>query len=259
MSEFKINASDRFEHLPNAPIVEALIDFRARATVPWDEASFGEALKPMLPDYPTMTVQNSLVVGLMLKPGISAETREHDSWKGLQFKSADGFSIATFNRDGYTFSRLRPYQDWNHLEDETIRLWKLHSELVRPAEIQRMGVRFINRIDLPNDGKVRIEDYIDPYPLEPKGLELPFAGFLHIDTFAVPGYSYSLNVARNFQPPQPPLSAAWGFILDIDVSTLQSLEIGDFESIKKRFSEMRWLKNKAFFGSITERTKQSYK
>ncbi|HEX4119243.1 MAG TPA: TIGR04255 family protein [Verrucomicrobiae bacterium] len=258
MSEFKIDATQTFEHLPHAPIVEAIIALRARATVPWDETTIANVLKPQLADYPQMAVQNSLVVGFTIMPGPLATTNQQDLWKGLQFKSGDGRNVATFDRDGFTFSRLQPYQDWSRLQVEAMRLWRIHAKVARPPEIERLGVRFINRIELPT-GAVQLEDYIEPHPKTPVNLDLPFSGFLHMDTFRVPGQPYTMNVVRALQPPQPLGTSSPALIVDIDVSVLQAADSSDIKWVEDRLAEMRWLKNKAFFGTITEKVKQSFK
>ena len=49
-----------------------------------------------------------------------------------------------------------------------------------------------------------------------------------------------------------------GLILDIDVFTTRAMELNE-EVFLKRLQEMRWLKNKAFFGSITQKALERFK
>jgi hypothetical protein len=44
-----------------------------------------------------------------------------------------------------------------------------------------------------------------------------------------------------------------GLILDIEVYTISETQIEEV-NLMSSFAEMRWLKNKVFFGSVTERT-----
>jgi uncharacterized protein (TIGR04255 family) len=72
--------------------------------------------------------------------------------------------------DGFTFSRFSPYQDWNHLVEETKRLWSLFVKVVRPTIVTRVAVRYINQINLPlKGGALRFEDYLRTFPAS--GLE----------------------------------------------------------------------------------------
>ena len=171
-------------------------------------------------------------------------------WKGLRFQSGDKKHIVQFNRDGFVFSRLEPYESWQRLYDEGMRLWHVYVDLAQPVEVHRIGLRYINRIRLPPD-ELRFEDYLQPAPEPPKGLDLPFNGFLHQDTLAVPDHPYAINVIRTIQPPGAPGVQGLSLILDIDAFTTQGFEL-DEVALKQRLLEMRWLKNKVFFGSVTE-------
>lgn len=79
---------------------------------------------------------------------------------------------------------------------------------------------------------------------------MPFLGFMHQDTLAVPNYPYAVNVIRTIHPPVAPGIPGLVLILDIDVFTTQAFEL-DRAAMRQRLLEMRWLKNKAFFGSVT--------
>jgi uncharacterized protein (TIGR04255 family) len=255
--EFKINLSEKFPHLPKAPIIEAVIAIEALADGEWVESAVSKEFKRRLPDYPLASSQNQLSQEFKFTPGKPLETAIHNlGWKGLRFQSADGQRIAQFNKDGFVFSWIRPYKNWESLVQEALRLWELHVEVARPAEAQGFGVRFINRIELPPQ-ELRFEHYIDPHPKPPQRFPLPFYGFLHQDTLAVPGGEYAINVIRTFQPPQPP-GQGGALILDIDVINRRPVDLGG-QIVENRLAEMRWLKNKVFFGSITEKALEQFK
>lgn len=262
MSAFQINLAEKFTHLRNAPIREAVIDFRARARIPWNVETLQTALQPRLSDYPTVMVQNSLIVGFMVNPhSTTTQTKNEQSWKGLQFRSADGIRIARFDRDGFTFSRLAPYQDWDDLENEMLRLWEIHAQAVDPDKIVRIGLRFINRLDLPLT-TVEMKDYIPSFPEQPLGLEmLNQAAFLHIDHFQVPNYNYIISVTKTLERGAQDAAGtfqSWGIILDVNVAAGEHIEVTDIAQIRTKLAEMRWLKNKVFFGSISDNCRDSY-
>ncbi|MGH8605195.1 MAG: TIGR04255 family protein [Gammaproteobacteria bacterium] len=256
MSELKIDLTESFPRLAHAPIVEAVIEVRARAEAPWEEAVILERLKSRLPDYPASQSQQSLQFEFKVEPGKTPEQAIHDlGWKGLRFESADKLHVAQFNRELFSFSRLRPYDSWNQFSTEALRLWQIHSELAQPIEVQRLGVRFINRTAVPSEG--RLENYMQVPPQTPRNLELPFANFLHHDTLLVPGHPYAINVIQTVQSPHGPGTEAAALILDIDVYTIQPFELRD-NVFPTRLAEMRWLKNKVFFGSITPQALKNF-
>ncbi|MGH8728205.1 MAG: TIGR04255 family protein [Burkholderiales bacterium] len=248
--------SEEFPRLAHAPIVEAVIEIRASAEAPLEEAVILERLKSRLPDYPASRSQQSIQLEFKVEPGKTPEQTIHNlGWRGLRFESADRLHIAQFNRDLFSFSRLRPYDRWNQFSAEALRLWQIYSELAQPIVVQRLGLRFINRMAVPSEG--RLEDYMQVPPQTPRGLDIPFANFLHHDTVVVPGHPYAINVIKTVQLPQVPGNESAALILDIDAYTTQPFEQSE-DVLKTRLAEMRWLKNKAFFGSITQQVLKDF-
>ena len=256
--DFTINLDEAFEHFPHAPIVEAVIEIRAPAEAIWEEPAVMAKLKADLPDYPTLGSHRAFQHELRMGPGQESQQTLRDlGWRGLRFQSADGLQVAHFNRDGFLFSRLQPYQRWEQLKDEGLRLWELHAALAKLSEVQRLGLRYINRMVL-GPQEVRFEDYLRPRAQPPQGLNLPFQGFFHHDVLAVTGHAYAINIIRTSQPPQELGSEGMALILDIDVYTTQPFELRRVE-LDHRLAEMRWLKNKVFFGSVTRNALKTFR
>lgn len=253
MPNLVINTNELFQHLPRAPIVEAVIDIRARPTAEFEEHTIKARLEGQLGDYQFLDSQREIQIehAMNLEAGTQPGPIIRDlGWKGLRFQSHDGKYIVQYNRDGFVFSRLAPYQSWEQLFGEAMRLWREYLGLARPVEIHRIGLRYINRIQLSPD-ELRFEDYLNPAPVPPNGLDLPFHGFMHHDALAIPGHPYTINVIRTMQPPGGASVEGLGLILDIDVSTTQGTDLDEM-LLEQRLLEMRWLKNKVFFGSITQ-------
>ena len=198
-------------------------------------------------------VRQEITFGVRIEP--KAATQEL-GWRGLRLQSADQLHVAQFNRDSFVFSRLQPYESWEHLEKEAMRLWQLHFKIAGPTEVQRLGVRFINRIAMPPQA-TRFEDYIEPHPQTPRELDLPFLNFLHKETLLVPERDYGINLTKTLQLAQDRKVEGAGIILDIDVFTTQPFVI-DHAELERRLTEMRWLKNKAFFGTITAEALEAF-
>lgn len=253
---FKIDLKESFPPLSRAPIVEAIIGVTARAVSSWEEPAISEILKQRLPDYPNVQSHREIRHEFKLAPNAQTEQAVQDmGWLGLRCESADKLHITQFNRDGFSFSRLKPYQSWEEFYQEGLRLWELFNEIAQPTEIQRIGLRFINRIEFSQD-KVELKDFLQNPPKTPRGMDIPFEGFLHHTTLVVPGYPYGINVIQTVQPPQV-ADASWGVILDIDIFTTKPIVNRDL--IEQHLTDMRWLKNKVFFGSITTKTLEMIK
>ena len=253
-----IKTDEIFENLPRAPIVEAVIEVRARATQTLEESALRSALEPGLVGYSFLDSLREIHGEMKFEAGKLPTQKVSDvGWIGVQLRSLDGKHIAQFKRDGFVFSRLEPYLTWEQLYEESQRLWAIFKDLAQPAEIQRLGLRYINRIKLP-PGELRLEDYIQPAPSSPRDLDLPFDGFMHYDTLAVPEHPFAINLIRTVQRPTGAGDTGIALILDVDVFTTPGFNLGEGE-IEPRLLEMRWLKNKVFFGSITKKALEMFR
>jgi uncharacterized protein (TIGR04255 family) len=249
-----INLTEKFPHLSKAPIVEAVIEIRFVPSVKWDETSLQNKLKQRLPDYPKIeTVRQAryqLTIGKQNNPPV-----EDLGCVGLKLHSNNNLHIAQFNKEAFVFSRLKPYEDWGQLSGEALRLLVIYCELLKPKEVTRIGLRFINRIAVKQE-KIELADYYK-YPPEPlKELDWMLAGYLHHDVMQVPETAYRVNLIKTVQNV---LAGEIGLILDIDVFTQKEpFEYNELH-IKKCLEEMRWVKNKVFFCSLIDKIIQELK
>ena len=69
--------------------------------------------------------------------------------------STDEKQVIQFRLDGYSFSRLKPYQSWDEHFPEVIKNWNIYSENVFPIRIKRIAIRFINVIEIPRESSLQ--------------------------------------------------------------------------------------------------------
>lgn len=251
--QFTIDLKESFPHLPHAPIVEAVIHWRARSEKALEPDKLLEELKERLPNYPTAKPQHEVQLQAQIGPAGSAQA-QHARWHGFRLESTDHRYIAQFTRNGFVFSRVSQYENWDRFLREAMRLWQIHVELTEPSEIERLGVRFINRV-VPVELD-KLNDILTTPPQAPGSLAIPIAEFLHRNLYIV--HPYSVNVIQTSQPPAPPETDAIGLILDIDVFTTATIEPNSPE-LDDRLAEMRWLKNKTFYSLLTPQTIERFK
>jgi len=247
-AEFTIDLSVSFGVLPSAPIEEAVIHWRARAGIKLAADSFQTALADRLPEYPVPKRQHRLEVGGEIGPdGSSVEQKQ--VWHGVRFESEDKLHVAQFTRNGFVFSRLRPYTNWDDFEAKALRLWGIYVDVAEPPEVERLGVRFINVISL--DPAEELAGVLTSPPVAPTGMPLPVGEFMHQTKYDIPNSNYSLNVIQTIQQSGLKGDEPSKLILDLDVFTTESPAASD-ETLMKRLAEMQWIKNKAFFTFLTE-------
>jgi uncharacterized protein (TIGR04255 family) len=255
---FRIDTTEHFAHLPGAPIQEAVIGVGAHVKSPWDEREVRDALKTRLDDYVYLDSLRVVEIEGRVEPGKQPIQSIRDKgWKGHRVKSSDAKHVAQFNRDGFVFSRLKPYEDWERFVSEAMRLWQVFREMAKPEEVGRLGLRYINRFPLtPNERDV--ENYLLPAPQTPRGVALVLGQFLHHDLLNVPEHPYAVRVVRTLQEPQSRDDLRCHAILDIDAFTEEAFEPDD-GALMRRLEDLRWLKNKVFFGSITDKALAAFK
>lgn len=262
MNKITINIADDFPVLASAPIAEAVIDIRAFPSKAFEESAVRPSLEAKLDGYSFLDSHREIHYEVRSEGQKPPEQSIKDlGWRGVRFQSTDQKNIAQFKRDGFVFSRLAPYGNWQFFSQEGKSLWSVFKNIAAPVTIDRIGLRFINRIELPH-GELNIELYLRNAPVPPINLDLPFLGFMHQETLGVPGYPYAINLIRTIQPPQNPVENGIAIILDIDVFTFQPIaqpiENGD-SRLTSMLNEMRWLKDKTFFGSITGEGLENFK
>lgn len=252
MTEFAINLDDKFENLSKAPIVEAVIYIQTSFDEPIVENSLLNSMSgKFVTGYHFVGSQREIQFQTTVTPPQPPNQTLRDlGWKGLRFQSSDKKYIVHFNRDGFALSRLEPYENWDKFSDEALRLWNGYEEFTKPTQITRLGLRYINRIQLPPN-ELRFEDYLNVGPSTPESLNFPVSGFMHQDSVVVPNYAYAINIIKTLQPPNPLLGL--NLILDIDTFSTVSLNVHR-SRLKSHLMEMRWLKNKVFFGTITKKS-----
>ncbi len=248
--------AETFPNLTAAPIVEAVIHWRARAARSLQPHELQELLTRRLPEYPKCQPQHYLEFQAQLEGESASTVLRRDTGHGLRLTSEDGRQIVQFTRDGVAFSRLTPYERWDAFAAEGQRVWRVFLELAQPTEIQRLGVRFINRvlpIELPAVARSLASP---PQCLEPLGL--PLSSFLYQSLHDIPNEPLRIKVVQAIQPPVPPGSGGVGLIVDIDVFTTRGFPPDD-GILQELLPKMRWFKNKAFFSLMSKAAINSFK
>jgi uncharacterized protein (TIGR04255 family) len=247
--QLSIDLNEEFPTLKAAPSIESVIHWQAHAGKTLEPDTLKAELIRRLPDYPLCQPQHGMEIAATGAPDGSSEVVHRTQWNGFRLQDEQNYHVVQFTPTGVVFSRLEPYEEWTSFQAEALRFWHIFLELAKPTIIQRLGVRYINRIPLA-DGE-QPSRYLKTVPTAPPGLTLSAESFFHQDTYLVPGYSYSINWVRTIQPAGANRTDGRALIVDIDVSTTELLQL-DQNNLTQQLSEMRWLKNKVFFSCITD-------
>src|ERR1700737_2852531 len=139
-------------HLANAPITEAVIDLRVRTAAELDVQRFAELGPKLGEQYGNAKSINLFELGIQQLPGAPLESRGVlHGCIGYRYESSDNKYIVQFRKDGFTFSRLAPYTNWEEIFAEASRLYRLFVEVGSVEEVTRVATRYINRLLLPQE------------------------------------------------------------------------------------------------------------
>jgi uncharacterized protein (TIGR04255 family) len=244
------------EIFPKAPITEALIDIRVQLpdTVTLENLEAPHSL--IQSDYPKKKTRRKWQGEVQFKEDSAPVATSKDlGIDGYFFTSEDDKQVVQFRLDGFTFSRLRPYQQWSHLRDEAKRLWEVYTVQVSPITVDRLAVRYINSIEIPSK-RFDLEVYFTSPPDIPKGLPCLIEHFFTRVLIQFPEKGAKAFVTQTISKSSDPLITP--IILDIDAFVEATFK-PDSESIWSTFETLRDLKDQVFFSSVTEKSKELFR
>jgi uncharacterized protein (TIGR04255 family) len=237
-------------YLNNAPIVEAIVDLRVRLAPAFDVTGLASLQEAIRVDYPKMEQRREFLAGIDFAGKQVQQVFEDKGLGGYISRSDDGKNVIQFRRDGFTFSRLRPYTQWETVAAEAKRLWGLYSAKASPGTVTRIALRCINNLSirLPiND----FADYLTAPPTIPHTLPQELRHFMTRVTVREAELDTQANIIQALDKSAKPDEVA--IFLDIDVYKEQETDFDD-SKIWSTFELLRELKNRIFFDSITEKT-----
>ncbi len=235
--------------LGKAPLREAIIDLRVLSRKGIDVDSLANIGSEFADRYPRRSDQMSVTGELQLssKEGLVARTAEHIRI-GYMFHSEDKSQVVQFRTNGFTFSRLKPYTDWEQLFPEAMELWSRYVELANPDRVVRLATRYVNDMTFPLP--MTLSDYLVAPPPQPPGVPGDVIGFLTQLAVRDPSSGSKVRIIQTIGELRQDTAS---IILDIDAfQDGLSIDPRDAAQLIERFQSLRLLKNQVFFSSITE-------
>ncbi len=244
-----------WERFPKAPISEAILDIQAQFAQPIELARLEAFHDEIRDQYPIR--QSRMKWQGQIELGEKRVTQEiSKEVQGFLFRSADEIHVVQARQDGFTFNWLKRYENWETFRDEARRHWERYRDNFHPEAVSRLGLRYVNRIEIPlpfNDFREYVKTAPDIAGGLPQGLS---ALFMRIE---IPDEKRSLLaiITETFQPPVDQGSRL-PFIFDIDIVRAAMFEATS-ETIWETLEAMREYKNEIFFRSVTDRAKELFR
>ena len=235
---------------PNPPVVEALGEV-IFASTNWDDTvpdQLFEGLKDEFPKRQERTF-NEARVTVDDNNEATAEVVQLPTWDVFLTESED--QLIQVSEKHISFNQLKPYRPFREWEGRFFEALSMYRGLTFPQTIERMGIRYINRIEIPGQ-RISMEDYFSIYPVLPEetsDFHGPFQVKCQIPLTA--DDHFLVMVFGSIQPDEAD-DDRQNFLLDLHVQVLIGKDLDD-EDIKNHIRIAHRNAVRAFEGSITEK------
>lgn len=233
------------------PIIEAVVEVRFGGSS-LDDKVMEKLGNRFSERYPTPR-QPSNNVGVEVS---GATVRIMQQNLGFKILSTDGSFTLNVGRNALGTSRNAPYGGWDEFMREARNNWSDWENVVGWKGVSRIGVRFINRVDIPFSptGVTQLEDFFSFKVDMPESLG-------PMTTFAMNAQimmeEKSIMVVINHAPVPSPLVQTNSFLLDIDLAIERSLPTNE-KTLWETIEGLRSVKNSVFEACITDRSRELF-
>lgn len=243
-------------HTPilNAPVKEAIFEVQVELPFVVTPEDLEKLCNEVKQDYPKKQSRKRFE-GLieMKKEGPSTSETIDLGVDGFISWSEDDTQVVQFRLDGYSFSRLKPYNRWEEHFPEVVKLWGLYSRAVFPIRIKRIAIRFINVIQVPRESE--LQDYFINFPKLPSDKSL-LSNFFNRIEFSLSDKNITAVVTQALTSSNDPMSKP--IILDIEASQEINSQINE-NTVVEVFQVLREVKNDIFKKSLTEKAGELFR
>jgi uncharacterized protein (TIGR04255 family) len=236
-------------HYRRAPITEAIIAFQCELPASTNLEKLADIHARIKAHYPKRADQYQM--GLRLQPSTPPLPLSDSEIVGYRFARADDERAVNVTKFGdFAFSWLAPYDRWNTFRAEAKQAWDAYESVICPGSIKRIGVRFVNRFDIPVSvgGAIDLDVYLRTAPrIAP---DLPQSMKKYFIRVELPGNlsgGLLIITEATVEPPRPDLVSV---LLDID-AIVQNTNLSATDAWHI-VDQLRHEKNQTFEACITD-------
>lgn len=241
-----------------SPIREAIFDVRLSFSEKPELSLFETIHSKISAEYLKREVSHSQFVSFEVKPGEQPIINSGGGPNGLKLTSNDGTRVLQIRDDGFTFSKLNPYESWDKFVSEAKKLFEIYVDETKPNHADRIALRYINAVKI-KEKSFKLEDYFSTYlKLDdslPQGLVQFFSRYFIKDdqsenTFAIINQTVEENsdISSDFTT----------VMFDIDVFQANLKLDLDPSIFWKEIEVLKKLRTRIFEGSLTAKAKELF-
>lgn len=200
----------------NPPIEEALCEFHFAPSEEWDptlSVRFHEKVKNTYSGKPRERTSIEARVNTSEEgPGPSVQIKQE--LDRIQYPNENGTESVGVGRDVLSVHVLRPYPGWEIFYQRIETALSAYVETAHPKGVVRLGIRYINKIEIPYEGPIELKDYFSATPSLPGKLPTNMSNFLtRIESVY---QDAPIQLILTFGTTAAPKDR-YGFLLDLDL------------------------------------------
>lgn len=235
------------------PITEAIIQVIMNHEMALDD--MGKVASQLRKVYPHQETINGVEIHINQQVA-GGNVAVNSKSTGYKLNSDNQTDIVSISQNALAVARLAPYLGWDTLHKQFITAWKSWKKVAKTKPISRIGVRYINRIDiLRGENGINLEDYLTFCPKTPDFGNFPITEYL-IQVTQQTNESWFTTITSRAIP--SPLVNCMSLLLDIDVFRIKDIPLKD-EDLWVVISEAHTIKNTVFQNCITQKTEEIFK
>jgi uncharacterized protein (TIGR04255 family) len=236
----------------NPPLIEAVCEFKFTVQAKWDLTVPGILYEKVSKDFPLKEQRIIREIDTTQSPeGIQQDIRTNER---ILFLTNDKRIFIQIGQNLLAVNSLKPYPTWERFRPYVENALKSLADIVNVTNLQQVGLRFINRIEIPGT-PIELDEYFNFRPHLGNGLPQDMSNFILGTMFPFAGGRENCKVLLTNAVPEKKENT--GILLDIDYvlgksATMQSKEI--LEWIDQAHLNIE----KLFEGSITDRLRSIF-
>lgn len=234
-----------YGHLNNAPIIEAVFDLKIDRKEPITDQMLGSLKEELEPDF--SNIEEIKTVGVFHKHNEpSPPQADLEILLGYKLKDPEKKTVLQIRKDGFTYSKLKPYSRWDDVFTETKQYWEKYNTACTPDFVTRSAIRYINRFIIPGDSNL-LKDYLKSPPVIPTGVSQDINKFITQVT-STHDKGIMSNFIQVFEPSADPKKSI--VVLDIDIFRKKNISPNS-ATLWQVFADFRSIRNILFFENLT--------
>lgn len=238
----------------NPPIEEVVCEFVFPGQ-DWDPTVTGRLYERLKDDYPAKPEQVQLVEVKVEDAGSQQSIGLQQDNNKVKFSTNDNQKFVHIGKNVISAHTVKPYIGWDNYRAQIKTLVCKYADLVEPAMINRIGMRYINRLLIQSDS-LDLSDYLTAPPQIP------------VENFPTPVSAFLTRVESSYQ--DMPIRLRYtcantvapegvaGILLDIDVIWEQNETEFSVESVMEVVESLRDRERIVFESLIKEKARSLF-